>query len=177
MISHCSHVRTQTGSAAGTRCVVLRDGMSFHAACAEARSVEQRVKQRLHVGICGSVVTETKSSHTCHRVSTNTGFSSHTRLQHRGDRGPGRTAAYLMKVTWSSYIHGCSSRLGYFPKGGTMTLKIRAMHTNTAGRTICTSSTLHEHIVLHTYKIFAGGCKPEQRSPSWIDAHTGAAST
>lgn len=43
---------------------------------------------------------------------------------------------YLMKVTWSSYIQGCSSRLGYFPNGGTMRLKTRAMQTNTAGRTI-----------------------------------------
>lgn len=43
---------------------------------------------------------------------------------------------YLMKVTWSSYIQGCSSRLGYFPNGGTMRLKTRAMQTKTAGRMI-----------------------------------------
>lgn len=41
-----------------------------------------------------------------------------------------------MKVYCSSYMLGSSSRLGYFPKGGTIRLKTRAMHTNTAGRTI-----------------------------------------
>lgn len=44
---------------------------------------------------------------------------------------------YLMNVNCSSYIHGLRARLGYFPNGGTMRLKTRAMHTNTAGRTIC----------------------------------------
>lgn len=43
---------------------------------------------------------------------------------------------YLINVYWSSYIHGCNSRLGYFPKGGTIRLKRRAMQTKTAGRTI-----------------------------------------
>lgn len=45
--------------------------------------------------------------------------------------------AYLIKVTWSSYIQGCSSRLGYFPNGGTIRLKTSAMQTKTAGSTIC----------------------------------------
>ena len=41
-----------------------------------------------------------------------------------------------MKVNCSSYIPGSRARLGYFPNGGTIRLKIRATHTNTAGRTI-----------------------------------------
>lgn len=49
----------------------------------------------------------------------------------------GGAGLYLTKVTWSSYIQGCSSRGGYFPNGGTMRLKTSAMQTNTAGRTIC----------------------------------------
>lgn len=32
---------------------------------------------------------------------------------------------------------GSRTRLGYFPKGGTIRLNTRAMQTNTAGRTIC----------------------------------------
>lgn len=43
---------------------------------------------------------------------------------------------YLMKENCSSYMLGSRARLGYFPKGGTMRLKTRAMHTNTAGSTI-----------------------------------------
>lgn len=45
--------------------------------------------------------------------------------------------SYLMNVNCSSYIQGLRARLGYFPNGGTIRLNTRAMHTNTAGRTIC----------------------------------------
>ena len=41
-----------------------------------------------------------------------------------------------MKVYCSSYMLGSSCKLGYFPKGGTIRLKTRAMQTNTAGSTI-----------------------------------------
>jgi hypothetical protein len=51
---------------------------------------------------------------------------------------------YLKKVTCSSYIHGWSSMLGYFPNGGTMRLNTRAMQTNTAGRTICKEGSRSE---------------------------------
>lgn len=42
-----------------------------------------------------------------------------------------------MKVNCSPYMVGSSTRLGYFPKGGTIRLNTRAMQTNNAGRTIC----------------------------------------
>lgn len=84
---------------------------------------------------------------------------------------------YLRKVTWSSYIHGCSSRLGYFPKGGTMRLKTRAIHTNTAGRTIwkhMNKIVSHRHVSQRCAGVFS---VPEQRSPSWNAVHTGSVST
>lgn len=45
--------------------------------------------------------------------------------------------SHLMNVNCSPYMLGSRARLGYFPKGGTIRLKTRAMQTNTAGRTIC----------------------------------------
>lgn len=60
---------------------------------------------------------------------------------------------YLMKENCSSYMLGSRARLGYFPKGGTMRLKTRAMHTNTAGSTIWKDafvSILHVRICKQT---------------------------
>lgn len=41
-----------------------------------------------------------------------------------------------MKENCSPYMLGSRARLGYFPNGGTIRLNTRAIHTNTAGRTI-----------------------------------------
>lgn len=51
-------------------------------------------------------------------------------------------SSHLMKVNCSPYMLGSSSRLGYFPKGGTIRLNTRAMQTNTAGRTICKNTIM-----------------------------------
>lgn len=99
-----------------------RDWMTGHAASPKARSLHQGLEQLLHGGVGRGVITgESRGS-----VSVWDGLSECV-----------VGGAYLMKVTWSSYIQGCSSRLGYFPNGGTMRLKTSAMHTKTAGNTIC----------------------------------------
>lgn len=99
-----------------------RDWMTGHAASPKARSLHQGLEQLLHGGVGRGVITgERRGS-----VSVWEGLSECV-----------VGGAYLMKVTWSSYIQGCSSRLGYFPNGGTMRLKTSAMHTKTAGNTIC----------------------------------------
>lgn len=99
-----------------------RDWMTGHAASPKARSLHQGLEQLLHGGVGRGVITgESRGS-----VSVWEGLSECV-----------VGGAYLMKVTWSSYIQGCSSRLGYFPNGGTMRLKTSAMHTKTAGNTIC----------------------------------------
>lgn len=42
----------------------------------------------------------------------------------------------LTKVTCGPYIQGLNVRLGYSPNGGTMVVKMSAMRTKLAGRTI-----------------------------------------
>lgn len=108
--------------------VASRDWMPFHAASPKARGLHQGPEQLLHGGVGRGIITgERRGS-----VSVWEGLSESV-----------VGGAYLMKVTWSSYIQGCSSRLGYFPNGGTMRLKTSAMHTKTAGNTIC-RGTKHE---------------------------------
>lgn len=52
------------------------------------------------------------------------------------DRQTERLISHLMKVNCSPYMLVSRARLGYFPNGGTIRLNTRAIHTNTAGRTI-----------------------------------------
>ena len=84
---------------------------------------------------------------------------------------------YLMKVTWSSYIQGCSSKLGYFPNGGTMRLKTRAMHTKTAGRTIWKNNMLKTCGTCSVIERRGHVSVPERRSPSWSGERSGTVST
>lgn len=110
------------------RCPVVasRDWVTVHAASPKARRLHECLEQLLHGGVCRGVIT--------------VGVQG---LRQGGCQYVGVCqsvwvgGAYLMKVTWSSYIQGCSSRLGYFPNGGTMRLKTSAMQTKTAGNTIC----------------------------------------
>lgn len=90
---------------------------------------------------------------------------------------------YLKKENCSSYMLGSRARLGYFPKGGTMRLKTRAMHTNTAGSTIWNDvffkdiirnckQTTQENLNIKYYM----NNIPEQRNLSGNVGHTGSVS-
>lgn len=78
---------------------------------------------------------------------------------------------------------GSRARLGYFPKGGTMRLKTRAMHTNTAGRTIW-NDAIFKDIIRNCKQTAQENLNrkyymkniPEQRNLSGNVGHTGSVS-
>lgn len=113
------------------------------------------------------------------------------------DRQTERLISHLMKVNCSPYMLVSRARLGYFPNGGTIRLNTRAIHTNTAGRTIWKKKPSW-HMIEIVRKILPGWCKaerptltsclftvrvyeniiriPEQRSLSWSAEHRGIVS-